>query len=73
MKPVTGLALGRIVIGLTALVSPDAAAKLVDTPGLPQRPDCGYDREHDERCEDSSRNAVAGSDTDVHRMEACRA
>jgi len=28
MKPVTGLALGRIVIGLTALVSPDAAAKL---------------------------------------------
>jgi hypothetical protein len=28
MNPVTGLALGRIAIGVTALASPDAAAKL---------------------------------------------
>jgi len=40
MNPVNGLALGRIVIGATALVSPDAAAKLfrLDSASNPQLP-----------------------------------
>jgi hypothetical protein len=40
MNPVTGLALGRIAIGLTALASPDAAAKLfrLDASRNPQLP-----------------------------------
>ncbi|MCW2782575.1 MAG: hypothetical protein JWR35_3024 [Marmoricola sp.] len=40
MNPVTGLALGRIAIGIGALVSPDLAAKLfqLDAKGNPQLP-----------------------------------
>ncbi|WP_148046727.1 DUF4267 domain-containing protein [Nocardioides pocheonensis] len=40
MNPVTGLALGRIVIGATALASPDVAAKLfrLDAARNPQLP-----------------------------------
>jgi hypothetical protein len=40
MNPVNGLALGRIAIGLTALASPDLAAKLfrLDIAGNPQLP-----------------------------------
>lgn len=40
MNPVTGLALGRIAIGIGALASPDLATKLfrLDGPGNPQLP-----------------------------------
>lgn len=40
MNPVTGLALGRIAIGIGALASPDLASKLfrLDGPGNPQLP-----------------------------------
>jgi hypothetical protein len=40
MKPVTGLALGRIVIGAAALASPDLAGKLfrLDVPANRQMP-----------------------------------
>lgn len=40
MNPVTGLALGRVAIGLTALASPSMAAKLfrLDAAGNPQLP-----------------------------------
>jgi hypothetical protein len=40
MKPVNGLALGRIAIGLTALAAPDVAAKLfrLDAARNPQLP-----------------------------------
>lgn len=40
MNPVTGLALGRIAIGVSALASPDLASKLfrLDGPGNPQLP-----------------------------------
>lgn len=40
MNPVTGIALGRIAVGLTALASPDLAAKLfrLDAARNPQLP-----------------------------------
>jgi hypothetical protein len=40
MNPVTGLALGRIAVGITALASPDAAGKLfrLDVASNPQLP-----------------------------------
>lgn len=40
MNPVTGLSLGRIAIGATALATPDLAVKLfrLDGPGNPQLP-----------------------------------